>query len=470
MAPARGGQRQGQPQQRQGGQAAVRSLRVGIALGDTFIDERLFRSREDITVGQSVKNTFSVPIENLPRTWRLFSIENGRYFLNFTDEMDGRLSDGKNVFTFDALKGRGANKRGDHWAVPLVETSRGKVELGPMKLLFQFVMAPPVQPKPRLPASVRGSLADRIDPVLAVMLAVCILLQSVVAFVAWQHDRKVYGVPEQVYREFEPDTFKDKVIAETVEVQTDETATSTESGEEEPKEPSKGTPNPGRSTQPDEGGGGGDAPDDATIAENIQDSAVIAAITGDSAEGGRYGKLNETDQGADLNKAIADASGKDIASIGGGDGRKTRGPNTGKIGGDKAGGKVDGPGSGDGTVATKVEEKVSRATFSNVEDLSMTTLDPNQVAKIIRSRYLQGIKRCHERVLKQDPTAGGRVNVAFTVGPTGGVTRASVRGFDPTVDACIEALARKWRFGAVKDDDGKPTSADFEIPLVLKPG
>jgi TonB family protein len=72
--------------------------------------------------------------------------------------------------------------------------------------------------------------------------------------------------------------------------------------------------------------------------------------------------------------------------------------------------------------------------------------------------------------LKQDPGAKGRVQLRFTVGPTGGVTRSSVKGFDPTLDACIQELVRKWRFGAPKDDDDKPTSADFQIPLILEPG
>jgi len=42
------------------------------------------------------------------------------YVLHFTEAMDGRLSDGQNVYTFEALKGRGAERRGSHWAVPRV--------------------------------------------------------------------------------------------------------------------------------------------------------------------------------------------------------------------------------------------------------------------------------------------------------------------------------------------------------------
>ena len=449
-----------------GGGGGVRSLRVGIALGDHFIDERLFRSREHITLGQSAKNTFTIPIESLPRSWQLFTVENGRYVLHFTDSMDGRLSDGTNVYTFEQLKGRGAERRSNHWVVPLVETARGKVELGQMKLLFQFVSAPPLQPRPRLPASVRGTMADRVDPTLAVIMAISFLLHFGVALYALQFDRSIYSRADSVYRQFQEDTFKDKVIATTVEVQ--ETGTA-EVSKEPAGDQTQSKQSTGKDSKTPDDGGGDDqgAPDDATISEAIQDSALIAAITGNEGEGSRYSKMNETDQGAGLDKALEDAKGRDIGSIGEGGGRRTRGPDTGRIGSGKGGGEIKGPGKGE-EVGTKVEEKVSRATF-DVEDISESTLDPDSVAKIIRSRYLQGIKRCHQRLLKADPNAGGRVSMRFTVGPTGGVTKSDVKGFDASVDACIKDLSTKWRFGAPKDDEGKPTSADFQIPLVLKP-
>ena len=394
--------------------APVRSLRVGIALGDHFIDERLFRARENITVGQSAKNTFSVPIENLPKSWQLFTVDAGRYMLHFTDAMDGRLSDGTNVYTFETLKGRGAQRMGDHWVVPLVETSRGKVELGQMKLLFQFVSAPPVQPRPRLPASVRGSLADRIDPMLAVIMALSILIHFGIMLYAMNHDRVVYTRAEALAKQFQEDTFKDKVVVETVET-VDPNATATA---DVPKKGGNETASKPKGTGGEKSGGNDSAPDDATIEETISQSPLMLALaTGGEDESGRYGKMNETDQGSDLNKALENAKGKDISGIGSGDGRHTRGPNTGKIGSGKAGGEITGPGKGGENGGPKVEEKVSRTSFSNsdVSDLSESTLDPDAVAKIIRSRYLQGIKRCHERLLKANPTARGRVTLRFTV-------------------------------------------------------
>jgi hypothetical protein len=113
-------------------------------------------------------------------------------------------------------------------------------------------------------------------------------------------------------------------------------------------------------------------------------------------------------------------------------------------------------------------ETASRAFIDSLQALNSTTLDPGQVAKIIRSRYLEGMRRCQERSPKKGPVQGGRVSVRLTVGPTGGVTTVVVKGFDPTVDACLDAIARKWRFGAPKDVvDGRPTQADFDLSLTL---
>jgi hypothetical protein len=57
-----------------------------------------------------------------------------------------------------------AQKMADRWVLPMSDAARGKIILGDMTILFQFVIAPPLQPRPQLPQSVRGRLLDRIDP------------------------------------------------------------------------------------------------------------------------------------------------------------------------------------------------------------------------------------------------------------------------------------------------------------------
>jgi hypothetical protein len=145
--------------------------------------------------------------------------------------------------------------------------------------------------------------------------------------------------------------------------------------------------------------------------------------------------------------------------------------------------KVSGEGSVSSAIATGgtpplhecVTSAVKKAQFTPSEigaSLTYPFVFKPQLAKTlarVRAKYMAGIKRCHQRVLRVDPRSQGQVTIAITVGPTGRVAKATVRGFDPTVDSCIKSQATKWRFEAPKKD-GKPTSVDYEIPLLLKPG
>lgn len=112
-------------------------------------------------------------------------------------------------------------------------------------------------------------------------------------------------------------------------------------------------------------------------------------------------------------------------------------------------------------------EPRSTVAILQLQTLTSTTLTPANVRPILQSRYLAGIQRCHERALKIDPMQVGRVRLLYTVGPTGGVAKALAKGVDPALDACIESLATRWRFGAPKDANGKPTSEDVEALLLL---
>ena len=133
------------PQQQQASGPRPRILRIGVLLGGKIVEERLIRERVPVTIGQSMKNTFSVPVEGLPLELTLFALDQNKYSLRFLNKMDGRLSDGAQVHTLDSLKGRGATNHGEYWEVPLSETSRGKLSLGDLTILFQFVTEPPVE-------------------------------------------------------------------------------------------------------------------------------------------------------------------------------------------------------------------------------------------------------------------------------------------------------------------------------------
>ena len=181
----------GQPSS-SGGQRP-RILRIGVLLGGKIVEERLIRERTPVTIGQSMRNTFSIPIEGMPLEFTLFALDDGRYSLRFLAKMDGRLSDGSGqVNTLDALKkARGVTHHGDYYQVALTDSARGKLSFGDLTILFQFVTEPPRQPKPMLPASVRGTFADRFDPRLSVIMGSSIILHFAIVIVALFTDVEV---------------------------------------------------------------------------------------------------------------------------------------------------------------------------------------------------------------------------------------------------------------------------------------
>ena len=149
-------------------------LRVGIIQSGRIVEERLIRKRENVTVGQASKNTFIVPASQLSKSYTLFESKSDAYFLIFEESMEGRVSIGDQVVDLKSLARSGnAKKRGGRYVVQLDEKSRGKVIIGEFTLLFQFIDAPPVLPKPQLPAAARGGLAQRVEWAFVNILIIC---------------------------------------------------------------------------------------------------------------------------------------------------------------------------------------------------------------------------------------------------------------------------------------------------------
>jgi hypothetical protein len=453
--------------------AGPRALRIGLVLGKQIIEERLIRERTEITIGQSIKNTFHVPVHGMPRSWPMFRLEGGRYVLRFTEAMDGRVADGEEVHTFDALKGKRARRAGEAWVLPISDQSRGKVVLGNMTLLFQFVDAPPPEPPIALPASIRGTFADRIDPVLSIVLAISLLLHFSVALYAYQRDRVVRTRTTRIYNEtFQRPTVR---LAELELEQPRQPAPTDEKKEKTEEQPAaRKSDEPRRQgerkREPSDEGGGRDAEEALRLQEEAR-AAVEAMFGEDFSETGVGGSSGDRNPSGDLDAAMAQIrqSGARV-EWGTGEGRGTRGSSSAQVGTSQGPG-VEGPGETVVRTDAKVTEKVpsGRIKVGDTSSIDDTTLRPEDVLRRIQQIYMDGLKRCHRDLLKRDPTAGGTVTLRFAVGETGRVVKVKASGFDDGVDRCIEQRAEAWRFGVPKDEDGEPTSAEFKISLVLQP-
>ena len=456
---------QSQPVIQQSNAPRPRILRIGILLGGKIVEERLIRERTPVTIGQSIKNTFSIPIEGLPLEFTLFALDEGRYSLRFLARMDGRLSDSSGqVNTLEALKGRGARQQGDYWQVPMSESARGKLTLGDLTILFQFVTEPPRQPKPMLPASVRGTFADRIDPQLAVILGISIFVHFgivVAALLGLFGEPETRGLSERAYNlTFKPDEYKIEDVQEPQVA--DNGAGSAGSAEEKKPEKVKAPPK--------EQGGGREAGEKVAMTED-EASRFADLLTGEGENGKSEGDMSKRRPGADLGAQISDVrdSGKNVA-IGGGAGRGARDGDarvgTGKGPNINAPGGVESAGGGKNTE----HAPTGRISVSTKQAIDESSLTADAVLNKIQQAYMPGIKRCYKNYLNKDASARGKVGLSLTVNQTGRTTQGSASGFPADeVNSCITGLMSGWTFPIPKDKDGDPTEASFRITLQLVP-
>lgn len=434
--------------------AGPRLLRIGVILGDKIVEEKLIRDNKPVTIGQSGKNTFPVPSTELPRSFTLFQKIRGQTFLCVSASMDGRVSDGPRVETLEQIRTSGrVARQGQIWQIHLSDDARGKIIVGDLTLLFQFVPAPPLQPKPQLPQAVLGSFADRVDPYLAVILSVSMVAHLLV----WGYFKYVVEEAKPVTPDVIPDQFAHVVM----ERPKPPPAPPEQPGPEKPVEETKKETD---RKEPSKAADRSEPMTRETITARVESAAPIRVLRSLSAKGQGPLAIGSDNKAAwdDLDKGLAKVGTGDVVASVGTQHQETRGTGTAEVASGKEVG-VTGPSGPRVTGAEKVEEEV-RVTgrAERIVDIDSGGLNPDKVASTIRQRYQARVNACYQRALKSNPNLGGKVTVSFTVGIAGNVVKASADGFDSGVDQCIAREARTWRF------DKPEAPAVFEIPFILR--
>ncbi len=449
-------------------------LRIGIIQGGRIVEERLVRKRENITIGQSAKNMFVVPSDALPRNWLLFEASGSQYVAHFSDGMDARIAVGNEIISLSQLKQTGKiQKKGTSWPLPLDERSRGKISLADMTILFQFVTPPPPQPRPQLPASVRGSALTGVDWFFTTIAAISFLLHLILIIylrnVDWPRKPDIEAIPDRfvqmVVKKPEEKKPEEKKVVDEKKPEEEKKAEKKKGAEEEKKAAPKHEMTEEEKAKAAEEKARLDAERRARLAEQVKSTGLLKLLGAKAdGDGSIADVLGKGDVDRDQEKAFQGVGGVGVAnnndqlrgikSGGSGSGRVA------SVGGLRGGGSI----AGGGTGAAATEKKVTGVVKGEAPAVD-GELDPAMVAKEVRTR-LGAIKACYERALKRNPNLSGKVVIHWTITQAGTVSGVDVEQDtlgDAEVASCIKSLIARWRFPAPSGG-----SVEVSFPFVFQ--
>jgi hypothetical protein len=445
-------------------------LRIGVIQAGKIIEERLIRKRDSVTIGASPRNTIVVPASTLPRAFTLFEMATGKYSLKFSDAMDGRVSVGDQVMSLDQVRQKNlAPIKAGLSSLALTETSRGKILLGEVTLLFQFVTPPPIQPRPQLPPSVRGGFWANLDWT----LAACFISMLIVHFgflgylMTLDYSRKIEPdvIPDR-FAEYIPEVEQPKVLDLTKLAKTGEKAVKKDDAPG-PKKAGGGGKKRGKAKPCDKAcQEARAAARRARLAKQVSRMGVLKLLgTKGKGKGSASNLIGSGDPGTDAAKAFSGVGGLTVAGKGGKGGglRGKGGGGSGKAAGiGDLGGRVKGPGKvGTGGM---VKERVPKAIVKRSAPEIDGSMNSNAVAAVIR-RGMGAIRTCYQRALKRNPSLKGKITIRLSINTMGRVTRCDIDADtigDPQVASCIKGYARRWRFPPPEGG-----SAEVAVPFVF---
>src|SRR6266545_4209816 len=394
-------------------------LRVGVIQGGKIVEERVLPARQPITIGTSPGNTFVVPGANLPASVLVFSFHGERYALQFEEGQEGRIQGPKGAADFGALVSQGvARGQGTTCSVPVNDDQRGKIVLGEVTLLWQFVAPPAEVPKPALPKEAKGAHFKSMDTLFVSLLALSFLVHSG-AYIALANTE----LPKEVTLEEIPDRYAKVLIPERMPQPPkaeEKKAEPVAEAKAEKKEPEKKQDSPEQTAQRK-------AARAAAVAKAVQSKGILKVL-GVLGPGG--------------------------AGKGGGEGGAASIGNLATTGGGKVG------------LGTKTEVRVSGSVAAEEAEVDSSDIDQGKLGAFVRAR-MGLIKACYENALKRNPNLKGKISIRFTILETGGLAEisAAVNSVgSPEVAACIVNTMRSWR------TQFRPSGpVTVEYPFVFQP-
>lgn len=415
-------------------QAAPKSLpkvlRIGVVQEGKIAQERLIKSGEAVTVGDGAKVTFSFQGLGLGASHALFVPSAGNYLLVVPDRVDGKISWKDGIRDLSDLRARGEmRKRGEFWALPLTDSVRGKVSLGDVTLLFQFVNAPPEPVRAVTAADFKATVFSDDDPLFLGLLGVFNLIAVLFFVVTVLHPPIEDNALDHMDRALD-------LVVDKIELPPVDTLVTEDKGPEEVKTEEKKPPEEKQATP---------AKAEPT-AESVTEKSLILQLLGTTGEG--------SDQIA--NDIIGDQqamAGKLDAALQGVTGTELADGNNSGLKGGGAGGSGDAAvgitqanagkaGVGDAAIAVK-KPKVDVGDG----DVDAEEGDPADIGRVVRASKGR-IETCVQSALRKDPKVNGRIGMGWTI-QKGRVTEAhatkNTTGSDELA-RCVKKTVESLRF------------------------
>jgi hypothetical protein len=431
--------------------AGPKVLRIGIVQGGKVIEERVIKQRVSVTVGPSEKSMFVVPSKALPPTFKLFELVGNDYCLNFLDGMSGRVALKSGVADLATLKTQAKKiPLGPHahvYQTQLTDEARGKIVIGEMTFLFQFVAPPPVQPKPQLPVTVKAGFSSDIDWTTTIVAAFSFLLH--------------FGAVGSIYSDWMDPPIDDEVDVQSL----------LEAVKQLPPPPPVETPKENveaptttsaAATEAPKSAGGGGAKGAGGGKGNISD-AKATAITNElnQLQMQMLGTLNASGTAASsvlndsnaplglLEGSTAGNSGVGFGGVaglnfGGGGGGAMRPGAAGERSLTSLGNTAQAAPTSAGT-AQKVKGPTGNAQIGGASVMGGAVSNASSVVAGMGA----GFRRCYNRGLQEDPNMKGSVRIQAKIGPNGEVLSASPAGgsgLSGTVIGCVVARVQSAQF------------------------
>ncbi len=438
-------------------------LRIGIVQDGKIIQERLIKSGESVTLGESTKNTFVLPPTSLPKRYTLFHYKGGRYSLHITETMKGKVAYKNAIVPLVQLRGRGdATRKGSVWHLPLSESNRGKVGFDNVTVLFQFVPPPPEPVTAIKREDFRPRLIEEDDPVfmgfLGLFAALATVMMIYVANAEPIERVDLNTIPERfTHIVLEPPEVEEPEALELeegegVEVPTEETDKASKEDSEDAKDQEKDSSEEKEAPKElseAEKAAAEQARQEALQQQAIEESPLLAALIATRGEGtgatdDPYGQGDSV--GQNLDQALQSVTGVQASTA---EKAAARGSKGGGGRGDADIGDLAQAKGGTGELSSGPKTEIKADVKTGNADLDFVEGDASAVTKVVR-KYTGQIKYCYERRLKENPSLAGRVEVQWNISD-GRVTSASLFANttgDDELGRCIIAKIKKWRFPA----------------------